>query len=1128
MAPVPRYGSISSKDDNESVELLPPPPPGAERNSGGGDGYIGTANAAGGSSGRSRRKAPAPPEKKTWITRQHCLSYTIAALICLFSARYWHERAESYDEDDGIDGGDVHRSKSRVPVPPALSSLDPTEDLGFRSTTRKRLASPSKVWGEYLKENAFTPLPTNQWYLNLLSHRAAADPSTAGEVAHVYTIPYIVGVSPPHPPKLPSQKDSASTLMAGIDLFVPVMKTSSKNMQMVFDKQNGVSLGAIVSEKHESTDEDESSLTSYVVDPDVLLSPLGVSLKWNHVNMKSHIVRGMPYGTMRYGKDQMDKSVLPTIVSGNRLVSILIDSEVGTIETIKGDRRRGSASSSSSSKHEVTCGSLTGKPIQQDLRSGHVAPLSKDGKAPTYSVRREVALHMDQSDFTWVAFFSKPVRVQCYSDAMPAVSVPGPLAEVQFRLDVVQVGDGSDPEEELVVRVALLDECTTGKSIIKQHCDHLKSLGYETVSGKTKGEEYLKALREGAGLYPRSPLVGTDFPQEDSESEVEGGDEGSEDRVTNVVFDWDVASVEAKGKGGVAPKTVTAHSLRATTAVDTSSEAQASNDKKDGAFIMFALPHHLETLSSTPRTDDESAETNKDDDSLCLHTFHGRTCLVRGPIWNLPVEHGGPQSFLADRPPASDAIPSIAEALREDVKFKFSGNVLRGAADTYFPAKILAKVGRVIEINEELQRLQSNKDELTYPDADDATLEEAMSSAAKVFIPLEDDIEPLLDNLQRAVEVWLNPGGKEKGGGEAEFLYDVTWGGFVNCGCKYTFNRKHPGNGTCSNIFPDCPALEDVNEDFGNGWYNDHHFHYGYHIYAAAVVSKHRPEWGRKYYDRILLYIRDIANPSTEDEHFPVFRQKDWYLGNSWAAGLMSMELSPHGREQESSSEAIASFEGIALFGSVMMNVFAEDDDKLVSARLVRNVGELLTAMEVSAANRFWHVWGSKIDEEGSTALVSSSNNGSARAKPHINTYPKEYPKHVVGMMYDTMASFQTWFAPEDVVSYGIQLMPLTAVAERRDDLEWSDVLYPVYAESCKAADDANDGFCKKNGWSIVQAGLLAETGEVEEALEMALKIPKKVFISEGGSGNSLSNTLWFISTRKQSSRTKESQISNL
>lgn len=88
------------------------------------------------------------------------------------------------------------------------------------------------------------------------------------------------------------------------------------------------------------------------------------------------------------------------------------------------------------------------------------------------------------------------------------------------------------------------------------------------------------------------------------------------------------------------------------------------------------------------------------------------------------------------------------------------------------------------------------------------------------------------------------------------------------------------------------------------------------------------------------------------------------------------------------------------------MDVFGEGDDKLGSARLVRNVGELLTAMEVSAADRFWHVWGSKSDEVSTTSL-SFSNKGETKLKSHINTYPKKYTKPVIGMMYDTMASFQ-------------------------------------------------------------------------------------------------------------------------
>ena len=143
----------------------------------------------------------------------------------------------------------------------------------------------------------------------------------------------------------------------------------------------------------------------------------------------------------------------------------------------------------------------------------------------------------------------------------------------------------------------------------------------------------------------------------------------------------------------------------------------------------------------------------------------------------MPIDHGKPQYFIADRPPVADAIPSIAEALTKDIHFKMSSNILRGAADTYFPAKILAKMGRVIEINEELQNLKSGEeDTYNYSDADDMSIEEAVSAAADVTLPSDEEVEDLLDELEQAVSIWLNPGGKKKGGAEAEFLYDSTWG----------------------------------------------------------------------------------------------------------------------------------------------------------------------------------------------------------------------------------------------------------------------------------------------------------------------------------------------------------------
>ena len=91
--------------------------------------------------------------------------------------------------------------------------------------------------------------------------------------------------------------------------------TAAKNMQMVYEQNSGVALGAVVRGKQGKTGDASPALTAYVVDPDVPLSPLGVSLRWNHVDLKSHIVRGMPYGTVRFGQDEKKKPVLPTILA---------------------------------------------------------------------------------------------------------------------------------------------------------------------------------------------------------------------------------------------------------------------------------------------------------------------------------------------------------------------------------------------------------------------------------------------------------------------------------------------------------------------------------------------------------------------------------------------------------------------------------------------------------------------------------------------------------------------------------------------------------------------------------------------------------------------------------------------
>ena len=69
--------------------------------------------------------------------------------------------------------------------------------------------------------------------------------------------------------------------------------------------------------------------------------------------------------------------------------------------------------------------------------------------------------------------------------------------------------------------------------------------------------------------------------------------------------------------------------------------------------------------------------------------------------------------------------------------------------------------------------------------------------------------------------------------------------------------------------------------DFGNSNYNDHHFHYGYHVHAIAILSHIDQDWLHANNDLIFNYantlIRDVASPQA-DQYFPQFRSFDFSM----------------------------------------------------------------------------------------------------------------------------------------------------------------------------------------------------------------------------------------------------------
>ncbi|KAI2636634.1 glycoside hydrolase family 81 protein [Xylaria nigripes] len=147
--------------------------------------------------------------------------------------------------------------------------------------------------------------------------------------------------------------------------------------------------------------------------------------------------------------------------------------------------------------------------------------------------------------------------------------------------------------------------------------------------------------------------------------------------------------------------------------------------------------------------------------------------------------------------------------------------------------------------------------------------------------------------------------------------YESAWGGIVSSSSYKTGNSG---------------------ADFGNTFYNDHHFHYGYFIYAAAVIGYLDPSWlTPENVDYINTMVRDIANPCATDTYFPVSRNFDWYHGHSWAHGLYE---TLDGKDQESSSEDAMAAYAIKMWGRTIKDANMEARGNLMLTIIARSLSQ--------------------------------------------------------------------------------------------------------------------------------------------------------------------------------------------
>jgi endoglucanase Acf2 len=245
-----------------------------------------------------------------------------------------------------------------------------------------------------------------------------------------------------------------------------------------------------------------------------------------------------------------------------------------------------------------------------------------------------------------------------------------------------------------------------------------------------------------------------------------------------------------------------------------------------------------------------------------------------------------------------------------------------------------------------------------------------------------------VDELKQRLENWFVA---SEGESSPLFYYNKTWGTLIG---------SRPSYGSDAEL-------------------NDHHFHYGYFIRAAAEVARFDRDWAKEWAPMVELLIAEIASPKATAQ-FPELRCFDLYAGHSWASGHARFG---DGNNQESSSESMNAWYGMMLWGEATGN---QD---------VRDLGAFLFNTERTAIEEYW------LD-------VSGTN------------FPDNFPNVAVGMVWGGKGAFATWFSGKIDCIHGINWLPFTPASVYLGRFpEYVKANHDVVVKNRKKGNDYNSGW---------------------------------------------------------------------
>ncbi len=214
-----------------------------------------------------------------------------------------------------------------------------------------------------------------------------------------------------------------------------------------------------------------------------------------------------------------------------------------------------------------------------------------------------------------------------------------------------------------------------------------------------------------------------------------------------------------------------------------------------------------------------------------------------------------------------------------------------------------------------------------------------------------------LTSMKATLNNWLTAAPDEE---DHLFYYDQNWGTLIGYDASYGSDQE----------------------------LNDHHFHYGYFIAAAATLAKFDPAWARSsaYGGMIDLLIRDANNYDRTETRFPYLRDFDIYAGHDWASGHTAFAA---GNNQESSSEGMNFAGALIQWGQATGNI------------AVRDAGIYIYATQTAAIENYWF----DVDND---------------------VFPANFGHSTVGMVWGDGGAYATWFTDMPEKIQGINQLPIT------------------------------------------------------------------------------------------------------